>query len=341
MLKDSPAPEARRRFADLDHVPIGLAILDSQLCIRFWNRTLEQWTGLSRTTALGKPMADLNSEWSLPRYTERLAHLFAGGPPVLFSPLLHPRIVPLAQPSQRAFQVKATAVPSNDGGWWALLSVEDVTVLSRRIDELRELRNQQERLLREIHHRVKNNLNMISGLITIQKNQLPAGFESDAFDDLQSRIVALAEIHDILYRSQDLSRGSPASYLEALATLIDRNLAPKDSHRLEMAFDPKIALKTDTTVLLGLIQAELMTNALKYGLSADHGGWLRVSLQSVGTSEIEYRLEHSGDRLPVNFDPATSEGLGMVLIKAYTAQLGSTLQWMRGNPTQFWIRFST
>lgn len=330
--------QARQRFSDLDRLPIGLAVLDPGLRVLFWNGTLEFWSGLDRAQTLGRTLAELNPRWSQAHYSQRLSHIFAGGPPVVFSPILHPEIVPQAPGQDRAFDVKASAVPDGQGGWWAFLSVEDVTVLSRRVDELRDLRLQQDRMMREIHHRVKNNLNMISGLVTLQKAQ--SGTEDPAFEDLQSRIAAISEIHDLLYRSADLAVGNAADYLRNLAELLDRNLSLSGRHRLVLELDPSVVLKTDTTILLGLVQAELMTNALKYGLGPSADEEMTIRLGQTGEGRYEYELSHSGDRLPAGFDPSTSQGLGMVLLTAYADQLGTTLGWARGNPTRFWLRFA-
>lgn len=331
---------AEKRFADLDHVPVGMAVLDPDLTILFWNAALEDWTGYDRSQAVGSTMGDLNPVWAQPHYSGRMRHLFGGGPPVVFSPLLHPHLIPQRQVEPRTFNAKATAVPDDQGGWWAFLSVEDVTILSRRVQELRALHAQQDRMMREIHHRVKNSLNMISGLITLQKAQPDSEKALGALDDLQSRIVAISEIHDILYHSSSLTAGSAAEYLETLARLLDKNLSLSGGHSLVLDLDPSIVLKTDTTVLLGLIQAELMTNALKYGLGRSQGEVLTVRLIRTKPKAFRYELSHSGDRLPENFDPATSTGLGMVLLTAYASQLDSELGWRRGDPTQFWLEFT-
>jgi two-component sensor histidine kinase len=258
---------------------------------------------------------------------------------VVFSPLLHPKIVPTSDTGPRSFHVKATAIPDGSLSWWALLSVEDVSVLAHRVEELRALQVQQERMMREIHHRVKNSLNMISGLITMQRSQPGIEAAQGPLGDLQSRIVAISEIHDILYHSSNLSSGSAAEYLETLAHLLDRNLSFSDNHQLVLDLDRSVVLKTDSTVLLGLIQTELMTNALKYGLGNRRGEVLSIGLARTGPRSYEYTLSHSGDRLPESFDPATSTGLGMVLLTAYASQLGTTLGWSRGDPTRFWLRF--
>lgn len=330
---------ARQRFADLDAVPIGLAVLDQNLAVLFWNCTLEQWTGLDRSETLGRPFQELNPEWSVRRYADRLVHLFGGGPPVVFSPLLHPRLIPVRTEGP-SFHVKAASVPDGSGGWWAFLSVEDVTVLSRRIDELRALRVQQERLMREIHHRVKNNLNMISGLVTLQRTQGGDSVDRRPFDDLQSRIAAISEIHDILYHSTNVSAANPAEYLATLARLLDDNLSDPGTHTLRLDLETDLPLKTDTTVLLGLIQAELMTNALKYGLGGNPRDELSIRLVRTAPGTYEYAVTHSGDRLPAGFDPSTSQGLGMVLLTAYADQLGSVLEWERGVQTRFFLRFA-
>lgn len=331
---------AAHRFSDLDHVPIGLAVLSADLTVLYWNTTLELWTRIPRATALGTALAKLNPVWAKPHYAGRLSHLFSGGPPVVFSPLLHPKIIPAPDGVPRAYHVKAAAVPDGQGAWWAFLSVEDVTVLSRRVEELRSLHVQQERMMREIHHRVKNSLNMISGLITLQKVQPGIEAAHGPLSDLQSRIVAISEIHDLLYHSSSLSTGSTADYLATLAHLLDTNLSFSDSHRLVLDLDPSIVLKTDSTVLLGLIQAELMTNALKYGLVGQPNEVLSVRLARTGPKTCEYSLSHTGDRLPLGFDPATSPGLGMVLLSAYAGQLGTTLRWTKGDPTRFWLVFA-
>ncbi len=330
---------AERRFSDLNHVSVGLVVLDSDLQILFWNRSMEFMTGIDKATAVGRPIADLNPVWKLPHYMERLSQLFEGGPPVVFSPQLHPKIVPGPREQGLSFHVKATAVPAGDG-WWAFLSVEDVTVLFRRVEELRVLRGQQERMMREIHHRVKNNLHMISGLITLQKEHGTSALDSGPFEDLQSRIAALSEIHDILYQSTTMTEGNTADYLTHLAKLVDKNLSVAETHRLVLEIDPQTVLKTDTTLLLGLIEAELMTNALKYGLGRQEAETLTIRLLKLAPGEWEYQLSHTGDRLPADFDPETSQGLGMVLLKAYTQQLGSRLEWARGDPTRFWLRFA-
>ncbi|MEI8093031.1 MAG: histidine kinase dimerization/phosphoacceptor domain -containing protein [Spirochaetales bacterium] len=324
------------RFRDLDFVPLGLAVIDKSFRVLFWNSCMAEWTGVPRAMAEGGQLDRLAPEWATPQYRERVREVFLGGPPVVFSPLLHPEIIPVRPGESPVYNVKVTALPEEDG-WLGLLSVEDITVLSQRIVKLRELQKRSELLMREIHHRVKNNLNMVSSLITLQSDISPDETVR-TLEDLQSRIIAISQVHDVLYRTDDLSLGKAADYLGPLAQLINQNLSA-GHHDLVLDLDDTVMFDIETTIQLGLIQAELMTNALKYGFRNPVAGQLTVSLRRLPTGETEYGLSQTGDTLPKDFDPQQSTGLGMQLILTFAAQLGCDFQWKRGDPTTFTLRF--
>ena len=326
--------DSQNELAIFDAVPLGLAVLDADLCVVFWNQCLENWTGVPREKALACRMADLAPVWNEPQFPERISQVLQGGPPVVFSPQLHAGMIP----GNRIYHVKVSALPHGPQTWLALVSVEDVTTLSQRIDQLRKLQRQSDLLLREIHHRVKNNLNLISGLIGLQAIQSPAE-TAKTLDALQGRILAISQVHDVLYRTEDLVMGQAADYLGPLAKLLDTNLSHPDHHVLRLDLDSGLVFDLETTIHLGLIQTELMTNALKYGLSSGDGGVLEVSLRALDAQTAQYTVSHSGNTLPTNFDPARSKGLGMQLLRAYCSQLNAELSWVKGDPTQFVLRF--
>jgi len=317
-----------------DAVPLGLAVVDAELNVVFWNQCLEDWTGISRGTAMARNLAALAPVWAQRQYPERISQLLQGGPPVVFSPQLHPGLIP----GNRVYNVKASALPRGPGTWLALLSVEDITTLSHRIDQLRRLQRQSDLLLREIHHRVKNNLNMISGLIGLQADRSPAA-TARTLEALQGRILAISQVHDVLYHTEDLVMGRACDYLGPLAQLLNTNLAPTDSHRLVLDLDPELSFDLETTIHLGLIQTELMTNAMKYGLREGRPGVLEVSLRREEGGLVAYAVSHSGDTLASDFDPSRSQGLGMQLLVAYSGQLGARFSWEHGDPTRFVLRF--
>lgn len=142
------------RFALFDQIPLGLCVLDNELRVLFWNICLEEWTQISRREVLGQDISEHLTHLGEPAYRDRLATLFDGGPPALFSSQLHPHFVhaPLPDGTQRIFHTLATAIPSGaDSGslFHALLSIQDVTDLGRRVEDFRRLRDQAMEEMRE------------------------------------------------------------------------------------------------------------------------------------------------------------------------------------------------
>ncbi len=127
----------------LDAVPIGVLVLSEQLLIRCWNRILADWTGVSSEQAVGRPVAELAPQLTTPRYLSRIRPVFAGGPPVLFSPQLHPHLIPCNRPDGAPRIQQTTVTPlSLDGTTHALLAVQDVTDLVLTARESRQLHQQ-------------------------------------------------------------------------------------------------------------------------------------------------------------------------------------------------------
>jgi PAS domain S-box-containing protein len=155
-------------FSILDSSPIGHFILDGALTIRFWNRCLEEWTGLSRQDVVGSPLAERFPHLARPKYLNRIEPILRGGPPTTFSSQLHKHLLPAPLPGGR-LRIQHTVVSplatDTAGSFDALFSIEDVTSLTDTIDQhsatltqLTEealLRQQAEAALREID-RLKN-----------------------------------------------------------------------------------------------------------------------------------------------------------------------------------------
>ena len=339
-------------FAVFDLIPVGLFVVDGALVIRSWNLCLENWTRRSRTEVVGLPLGSLAAVWELPHYRQRLASIFEGGPPVLFSPLLHPGLLPRASGPQGVFNLKVTPLPCPEGGYWALISCEDVTDLNQRIGELKALHHQsqlevearrtaeallqkalgeRELLIREIHHRVKNNLNLVAGLIELQVGHASQEVQP-VLSDLRQRIYAISQIHDVLYKSSDLELGPVGNYLGPLAKITLETLSRRGEVELTTDFAPGETLNTDDTIILGLIQTELLTNSLKHGLGPRGTTAIRLRVHRAG-NELIYTMEQEGDSLPEGFDPDSATGLGMQLLGTYGEQLKGRFQWTKGDPT--------
>jgi two-component sensor histidine kinase/CheY-like chemotaxis protein len=181
-------------------------------------------------------------------------------------------------------------------------------------------------LLREIHHRVKNNLQVILSLVRLQIPPDADGTLREMLADIQGRISAMSLIHEILYESEDLARVDFLEYLGALARNLETALGPKDrALRIEGRGEP-IELPIDKAVPLGLLANELLTNAIKHAFPPDRRGEPRIStlagLSPGGSPFIE--IEDNGIGLSMS-DAVPANGLGLQLVRILADQLGASL----------------
>ncbi len=145
ILSEPHTTENEREFDFLDHVPIGILVLQKDLSVLFWNRCLEDWTGLDRDQVVGRSVKDLFPHLDSPQYMGRLEDIFEGGPPAVFSSQLHRYIIPapLSDGQFRIQHATVTAVPASDEtSFYALFAIQDVTELTRRVHEYRVVRDQ-------------------------------------------------------------------------------------------------------------------------------------------------------------------------------------------------------
>jgi diguanylate cyclase (GGDEF)-like protein/PAS domain S-box-containing protein len=132
-----PAAGIQRSFGLLDHLPVGVFILDSEFRILYWNRCMEEWTFLSRPTVAGATLMSLFPHLDAPRYRNRIREIFRGGPPSVFSSQLHRYLIPAPLPGGklRTQYTVVTGLPTGDPGTChALFAIQDVTSLSEAID---------------------------------------------------------------------------------------------------------------------------------------------------------------------------------------------------------------
>lgn len=132
-------------FEILDQIPVGACVLREDLIVLFWNKCLEEWTKISKNKIIGSSICDYFPHLNSPKYLSRLKQVFEGGPPTIFSSHLHKHIIPSTLPNEK-LRIQHTTVTAvrrfNDGGFYALLVVEDVTDLTNLIQDNRKMRDQ-------------------------------------------------------------------------------------------------------------------------------------------------------------------------------------------------------
>ena len=208
----------------------------------------------------------------------------------------------------------------------------------KEIEELKRRNTEQkEVLLREIHHRVKNNLAIVISLLNFQLRNTSNEEITRMIIDIQTRIRSMALIHEHLYRSENLDRITLASYIESLSFMI---LTTFSGHRakLEMHLDP-IDVSIQAALPIGLIVNELLTNAFKYAFPDSNEGTIHVQLTGDEQCMCQLVVEDNGIGLPASSTLNSEKSLGLYIVGLLVEQLEGTVEIAREHGTSFRIRF--
>ncbi len=191
-------------------------------------------------------------------------------------------------------------------------------------ETLQRLLTEQARLLKEIHHRVKNNLQVVMSLLNSQAASLHDPTALAAIQESQHRVQAMALIHQKLYQSEGIARIPMPDYITELVAYLNESYDLPQPIRFAVDVD-LIELDVTQAVPLGLIINEAITNALKYAFPNGRPGTVQVGLQPVNGTVYELVIADDGVGLSADFDPARSRSLGMTLIRGFSEQLGGQL----------------
>jgi two-component sensor histidine kinase len=191
-------------------------------------------------------------------------------------------------------------------------------------------------LLKEIHHRVKNNLQIMSSLLRLQFRRTGEEVRAIA-EEYQNRIQSMALIHDQLYRSEDLSHINFHNYLQNLAAHLFFCYST-NSELIKLNIEVNnISLPLDISIPLGLIINELLSNALKYAFPQGHGA-INIKLETLG-KDMNLVVADNGIGLPLEFDYENTDSLGMQLVLTLTDQLGGKVNYIGDHGAAFHITF--
>jgi len=221
-----------------------------------------------------------------------------------------------------------------------ILNITDISDRKKSEDQLQLSLQEKEILLREVHHRVKNNMQVISGLIELQSSQITDPQTQRLLQESYERIKAMALIHESLYRSKDLARIDFSIYLDKLISYL---LSSYGRTRDEISVDIQlqiIQMNMDIAVPCGLIANELISNSLKHGFPGGRHGEISVRLAAAGEKECEFTVSDDGVGFPPDLDFRNMTSFGLQLINGLaTHQMRGTVGLRRENGTTFVIRF--
>lgn len=202
---------------------------------------------------------------------------------------------------------------------------------------LRASVREKEILLQEVHHRVKNNLQVIASLLRLQAYTIDDPALHELLRDNQNRVHAMALVHEQLYRAHDLAHVGFAAYLRELAASVLRSYTAQ-SAQVVLAFDTDdlVTLDVESAIPLGLILTELISNSLKHAFPNGRTAMLTVGLRADGET-LTATVRDNGVGLPATVDLGTTDSLGLQLVGDLASQLSGTVTIDRHSGTAFHI----
>lgn len=328
--------QAQEKFNLLDQIPLGAFVLDSDRTVLFWNCCLEEWTKIPKNKILGTSIYEYFPHLNQPRYASRLEQIFEGGPPTIFSSQLHKYVIPVPLPENkcRIQHTTVTAVPALDGnGFYALFSIQDVTDLTFRVQEYRNLRDRalavaeerqkakeaaetanrvKDEFLAIVSHELRSPLNPILGWAKLlRKRTLSEEASLRALETIERNAELQVQLIDDLLDISRILRGKLALNLENvnLAATIESALetvqlaAQAKSIDINLYLDTNIGKVKGDSGRLQQVVWNLLSNAVKFTPTS---GQVAVYLKQID-SQVQIQVQDTGKGISPEFLPYVFE----------------------------------
>jgi chemotaxis protein methyltransferase CheR len=312
-----------------------LLILDQTLRVQMANQAFYQTFHVLPEETEQRVLYQLgNGQWNIPSLRELLEQIVPQYSEVRDFEVAHA----FDTIGMRAMRLNARRLAREDPSEaLILLAIEDITELKRTHDYLRGTLEEKELLLRELHHRVKNNLQLVSSLLSLQSGTMSDPAARHAFEDSHRRIQSMALVHEQLSGSSGVSHVNMRAYIQRLAMSLMKAYAPARHIGLNLQVE-EVSVDIDTAIPCALILTELLSNALQHAFPAGQSGEVSV-IWCVDDGQLLLRVQDTGVGMHPTADRAHADSLGLTLVKALAGQLGGRVQVDRSGGTTVSIRF--
>ena len=327
--------EERFRMA-VECLDEGLLITDLDDVVLYVNSRISEMTGYAQDEMIGRPAYELilpSDQW--PDLRQRNQQRSEGR-----SDCYEMEVV---RKDGSRFWIESNAMPYLDGAGEVIGTLGAITDITQRKEAERQLQQSledKEVLLKEIHHRVKNNLQVISSLLDLQAQHFSDDRIRAAFTDSQNRIRSMALIHELLYSSTDLAQIDMGEYIQDLAMSLFSSYGDEISDVALQTDITSVVLDVDQAMPCGFIVNELVSNALKYAFVDGRKGVLFIGLSGGSGDSIEMVVRDNGVGLPPGFDCQQSTSLGLRLVHTLVQQLRGKLQMVGDGGVEFKVCFA-
>ncbi len=219
------------------------------------------------------------------------------------------------------------------------LNFRDITERKTAQERLEALLREKSVLLREIHHRVNNNVQIMMGLLNLSSDQVKDPELHGKLADIAHRMQSMATIHQQFYESADMSRIDFAIYLKKLHESLQSKFPDAGANATVVCELGEVLLNLEKAIPAGLIVNELLTNSMKFAFPEGRSVGTIKTTQRLAGEFVEVEVQDDGIGFPDDFDPLEAETLGMVLVRILSDQLGGTVEFRRESGTHSILRF--
>ncbi|MFZ6773444.1 sensor histidine kinase [Undibacterium sp. SXout7W] len=321
----------------VESAPNAMVMINAGGRIEMVNAQAEQVFEYARAEMLGQPMEMLVPERFRHAHPEKRAMFFE-----------HPQSRPMGAGRElfgrrkdgTEFPIEIGLNPiDTEDGLMVLSSIVDISDRKQKEEKIQSALKEKDLLLGEIHHRVKNNLQIVQSLLNLQAGQMNDEAVRGMLMDSQNRIQSMALIHQTLYQSNDFASVNFSSFLEALVPTIVTSFGI-DTGNLQLHLDASdVHLPINSAIPCGLLINELITNSLKHAFPARQTGDISVTLSYAENDRVQLIVSDTGVGIPDTLDFDQIDTLGLRLVHLLSQQMNGSLQIQRRHPTQFLVDF--
>jgi len=204
---------------------------------------------------------------------------------------------------------------------------------------LEHLVTEKDWLVKEIHHRVKNNLHTVMGLLGTQAGYLKNEEAINAISDSQHRIQAMSLIHQRLYQSNNLSAINMTDYIHELVDSLNESFNTHNHIRFNLQIEP-LQMNLAHCIPLGLILNEAITNSFKYAFPEDRRGLINIELKAISQNNYLLTIKDNGIGLPPDFNVNQSNSMGINLMRGLSAEIGAEFTLLNDNGIHIDVSFA-
>ena len=325
---------SERRFHTLAAMaPVGIYRLDAQGRCVYVNEKWSEITGFSAEHALGDAWQQCvhpdDREWVLAQRTKDFQE---GRPLQVEYRYLRPDGSIRWAYSQAVHELDKSGNIIGHVG-----TITDITERKLAEEKIKSSLREKELLLKEVHHRVKNNLQIITSLLSLQSRSVDDGEARDLLLESQTRVGSIALVHEKLYETKDLAGIDFGEYCESLGGSLFQSYGVDPAHiALKVSVEDGF-LELDRAIPYGLIVSELVTNSLKYAFPTQARGEIHIAMARPKNGKRILRVADNGVGLPGDFDLHGTKSLGLHLVRTLSEQLGGTLEVDGKNGTEIRI----